>query len=149
MWADTSRGGSSLAVRARRSATRGAAAGQRQGQAARHCAVSSAEAATAAYNSFQSGSNTANAVLDLRRTRLHNTLVDLAIQIQRVAWGECGWGDVAARCKRHTRDVRIRNCIPYICYIRPTLMCLRPRKLITTTSETRGFLHNRLQELAL
>ena len=68
---------------------------------------SSAEAATAAYNSFQRGNNTTNAVLDLRRTRLQNTLVDLAIQIQRVARGECGWGDVAARCKRHTRDVRL------------------------------------------
>jgi len=53
---------------------------------------SSAEAATAAYNSFQRGNNTANAFLDLRRTRLQNTLVDLAIQIQRVARGECGWG---------------------------------------------------------
>ena len=49
---------------------------------------------------------------------------------------------VAARCKRHTRDVKItypwRNCIPYIWYIRPTLMCLRPRKLITN-KQTRGF----------
>jgi len=45
---------------------------------------------------------------------------------------------VAARCKRHTRDVKIRNYIPYLCYIRPTLMCFCSQKLFIN-KQTRGF----------
>ena len=74
---------------------------------------SSAEAATAAYNSFQRGNNTTNAVLDLRRTRLQNTLVDLAIQIQRVARGECGWGEeLLVRARGTSITVKVGGAEP-------------------------------------
>ena len=74
---------------------------------------SSAEAATAAYNSFQRGDNTTNAVLDLRRTRLQNTLVDLAIQIQRVARGECGWGEeLLVRARGTSITVKVGGAEP-------------------------------------
>jgi len=74
---------------------------------------SSAEAATAAYHSFQSGSNTAHAVLDLRRTRLQNALVDLAIQIQRVARGECGWGEeLLVRARGTSITVKVGGAEP-------------------------------------
>ena len=50
-------------------------------------------AAAAAYGAFKGSSKAAAATLDIKRTRLQNTLVDLAIQPQRVARVECGWGE--------------------------------------------------------
>ncbi len=36
--------------------------------------------------------------------------------------------DVTLQEKRYARDVTRGNCSSYVRYIRPTLMCLRPRK---------------------
>eukprot|EP00967_Tisochrysis_lutea_P119027 scaffold193939_cov14-Tisochrysis_lutea.AAC.1 len=38
-------------------------------------------------------SNAAQSDMVLKRTRLHNALVDLAIQLQRIGWAQCWYGE--------------------------------------------------------
>ena len=52
-----------------------------------------AEAATATCAEFRASSNAGQAVLAQKRTRLQNTLVDLAIQLQHVRRVQCGFGE--------------------------------------------------------
>jgi len=54
---------------------------------------STAEAATAAYAGFRDSSNAAQALLVQKKTRLQNALVDLAIQLQQLGRGQCGYGE--------------------------------------------------------
>ena len=60
---------------------------------------SSAERAAAAYAKFRDSSKAAQAVLVLKRTRLQNALVDLAIKLQHVAREDCGFTEVTVQSR--------------------------------------------------
>jgi hypothetical protein len=78
-----------------------------------------AAAAAAAYGAFKGSSKAAAATLDIKRTRLQNTLVDLAIQLQRVARVECGWGEelvVLARGSYLLVKLGAREPVLYPCH---------------------------------
>ena len=65
-----------------------------------------AEQAAAAYARFRDSSNAAQAVLVLKRTRLQNALVDLAIQLQHLAREDCGFAEVTVQSRGRAVLVR-------------------------------------------
>ena len=75
-----------------------------------------AKAATAAYAGFRDSSNATQAVLDLRRTSLQNSLVNLAIKLQHIGRMHCGFGEGLVVRARGTRILVKRGegeLVPY------------------------------------